>query len=761
MTTPYDERSEQELLSDLGARFGIAPEYYDNWGHRHPTSEQTLRAILKAMGLRTESRDDLLSEVRASLESSWRAVCDPVQVVKRDGSQPRWSLRLPSEAREDATVRIHWEVRDEGGRFHCGGAFGPDLVPHESFSANGRRYVRFELPVPSGLPIGYYDLLARAQTSSEAVEGRLRLIVVPPRCFLPPSFTEGAKLWGLAVQLYALRSPGDWGVGDFGDLVDLVEWANKELGAGIIGLNPLHALKNSRPYHISPYSPDSRLYLNVLYLDVEQIPELQESVAARRLLANKDFRSKLDALRTSETVDYDEVLAAKRRVLELLFQTFQKVQLTPRTSRGRAFEQFVREEGEALERFALFQALTEKFRRELPKVWSWTEWPEPYRDPRSAAVQAFRKEQESQVQFHQYLQWVASAQLGGVHTRSRQVGMAVGLYLDQALGSSRSGSDAWAFQDVLALGADCGAPPDAFSLQGQNWGLPPADPVRLRASGYRMFIELLRKNLKYGGAIRLDHVMALIRLFWIPRGLPAKDGTYVLYPADDLLGILALESVRHRAVVVGEDLGTVPDEVREKLTAYGVLSYRVFYFEREPDGSWKAPATYPAQAVAVVTTHDLPTLTGFWKGYDIQVRARLGLFPDDQTHAKAWDERRRDKRLMLQALQGQGLLPEGVGSDPETVPAMTEDLCQAIHTFLARTPSWIVLVALEDCLGILDQTNLPGTLDTHPNWSLKIPVSLDELRQEAKIRGLAALLNGLRPFTSGQGPTPGPDRPHG
>lgn len=751
MTKSFEEQSEQDLLQELGARVGIAAEYYDNWGRRHPTSEPTMRAVLKAMGLRADTRGDLLSELRAWSESTWRSVCDPVLVVKRDGQPAQWSFRVPAERGEEGAVRIQWEVRDEAGRFQCGGGAGPDLVPVESFLVGGRRHVRFELPLPSGLPIGYYDLLARGRTFSGSVEGRLRLILVPPRCFVPPAFAEGARLWGLAAQLYALRSSGNWGVGDFGDLADLVDWAAKDLGAGLIGLNPLHVLKNSRPHHISPYSPDSRLYLNALYLDVERIPDLQESAAAKRLLQDEGFRSRLKTFRTGETVDYDGVWAAKRLVLERVFATFQERHLRRRTGRGRDFERFVQEEGEALERFALFQALTEKFRRELPEVWNWTDWPEPYRHPQAPAVQAFRKEHEAEIRFHQYLQWVAGDQLSAVQARTRHAGMAVGLYLDQAVGSSRSGSDAWAFQDLLALDADCGAPPDAFSLQGQNWGLPPLNPVRLRAGGYRMFTELLRKTLKYGGALRLDHVMALVRLFWIPRGLPAREGTYVFYPADDLLGILALESVRHRAVVVGEDLGTVQDEVREKLLAYGVLSYRVFYFEREAGATWKPPSAYPAQAVAVVTTHDLPTLAGFWEGYDIELRARLALFPEDQAKTLALEERRRDKRLILEALRGEGLLPEGVSLDPEAMPLMSRDLCRAIHAYLARTPSWMVLVALEDCLGLLDQTNLPGTLDSHPNWSLKIPLPLEDLRQEPGIRELAAVLRGLRPSVSGQG----------
>lgn len=739
-------------MEKLGAHWGIAAEYEDNWGRRHATAPRTLRALLQAMGVRTGSRDELLAEFRAAMESVWRPVCDPVQVVTRDGRTAWWSCRVPAESGEEGAVRIQWEVHEEGGRFQCGGAAGPGLVPVESALAGGRRCVRFQLPVPAGLPIGYYDLLARARRSAESVEGRLRLILVPPRCFAPQPFTEGARLWGLAVQLYALRSRGNWGVGDFGDLAELVEWAAKELGAGLIGLNPLHALKNARPYHISPYSPDSRLYLNGLYLAVERIPDFNESVAAKRLLRDERLRATLNAVRESERVDYDAVWAAKRRVLGEVFATFEKRHLdlhARRTARGRAFERFVQEEGEALERFSLFQALSERFQRELPDLCDWTDWPEPFRHPGTPAVQAFQAEHQREIRFHQYLQWVARDQLAAAQALARGAGMAVGLYLDQALGSSRSGSDAWAFQDLLAVGADCGAPPDAFALQGQNWGLPPINPLKLRAGRYRLFIELLRKTMQYGGAIRLDHVMALVRLFWIPRGFPAAEGTYVAYPADELLGILALESVRHRAMVVGEDLGTVPAEIRDKLAAYGVLSYRVLWFEREHDGAVKRPPAWPTRAAAVVTTHDLPTLAGFWEGRDIEARARCGLFPDEQAKVQAWEDRRRDKRLILEALLhegllNEGLLPEGVNAKHER--AMTPELRRAIHAYLARTPAWIMLATLEDCLGVPNQANLPGTLDCYPNWSLKIPLPLEELRQEPTIRDLAVVLSALRPF---------------
>ncbi len=746
------ERSEQELLHDLAERLGIVPDYYDNWGCQHLTSDRTKRAILAAMGLCVGTVDELRRELAACETEPWRQPCDPV-VVLRTGENPGcWSFRMPVESGEEQDVRIRWELRDEAGRLRHSGESAAPLVPVETHVVDARPYARFEVPVPSGLAIGYYDLRACGMTPSGVVEGTLRLILVPPRCYVAPQFREGSRIWGLSLQLYALRSSRNWGVGDFGDLAELVEWSANDLGAGVIGLSPLHALKNTRPSHISPYAPDSRLYLNVLYLDVERIPEYAECPKAQQMLADTGFRSRLEALKKSEIVDYDQVYAVKQTILEALFDTFQERHLTgdgsdpqPCTNRGRTFRQYVREEGDALEAFALFQVLTEEMHRRHPLVRGWQDWPEPYRHPTAAAVAQFRATHAPRVRFYQYLQWVASEQLAGVAEQARSLGMPIGLYHDLALADDRSGSDAWMFQDVLALQADCGCPPDAFAPEGQNWGLPPVIPFRLRASGYRMFIELLRNNLKYGGALRLDHVMGLFRLFWIPHGLPASDGAYVRYPAEDLLGIVALESVRHQAVIVGEDLGTVPDWVRERLAASGVLSYRVFYFERTGDGECKAPHAYSDQAVAVVTTHDLPTLTGFWAAEDIQVRGRLGLYPDDTARRLAWEERRQVKEGVLRALKAQGLLPDGLTEDLSTVPSMTPELCHAIHLYLARTPCWMVLATLDDLLEELAQANLPGTVDSYPNWSRKLARSLEELRGDLRLKQLAAELRMLRP----------------
>lgn len=748
------ELSEQALLDALAERAGVASEYHDIAGRRHVTSAETKRAILKAMGVPTESQETLADALRRWDDGPWIRGTEPVLVLRHHQKAARWSVRLPLDEGCETGLRVTWRVKDEQGTVRCQGTIGPGLLFVDVRVIDGRRFVQLDLPAPEGLPIGYYELAAEAEGIGTEQPPATLMIVAPPHCFVPDVLTEGGRLWGLAFQLYAVRSGSNWGAGDFRDLSRILEWAGKNLGAGIIGLNPLHSLKNTRPYHISPYSPNSRLYVNELYVDVERLPEFQTSEEARLMFNRQDVQAKLDVLRKSDHVDYDGVAQLKRRLLDQSYQQFLKAHYsttdphpTPRTARARDFERFIRDEGEALEWFAVFQVLEEEQSGHAgSKVWQ--QWPPEYRAPRSPAVQAFANEHRTRVRFFQYVQWIAAEQVADLNVQAQRLHMPVGLYQDLALGADPCGADSWMFQDVLSLGADSGAPPDALGPEGQNWGLPPINPVRLRETRYGLFIRLLRNNFRYGGAIRLDHVMALFRLFWIPKGMPASSGTYVRYPYDDLLAIVALESERSRTLVIGEDLGTVPDWVRDQLAKENILSYRVFYFERNENGSWKAPGAYPVRSMAVAGTHDLPTLRGFWSGEDIRVREGLGLFSDENTRWEAWRDRETQKAHILIALQKEGLLPDGITADPATAPAMSAELCRAIHVYLGRTPAWIVLANIEDALGELPQINMPGTVDSHPNWSRKLSVGLDDLLRDEGTWRLAKVLSDLRPSPS-------------
>ncbi|HEX2198668.1 MAG TPA: malto-oligosyltrehalose synthase, partial [Burkholderiales bacterium] len=518
-----------------------------------------------------------------------------------------------------------------------------------------------------------------------------RLRMEPGPCYEPEVLAAGGRVWGFVVQLYGLRSARNWGVGDFTDLRTLVELA-AGMGAAVVGVNPLHAA------WVSPYSPSSRHALNTVYLDVEAIAEFKACPAAKRLVGSSAFQSLLENLRKPQLVDYDGVRAAKQEVLELLYACFRK----DRTRRA-ALSAFHRASPPELRNHALYEALVEKLGG------NWQTWPKGFQKPASREVQAFAKKHQVRVEFHAYLQWNARLQLDGVQQRAHELGMPIGLYFDLALGSDRGGAEVWSDQAAYATGASIGAPPDEFNPRGQDWGLPPYSPRALRAAGYRPFIGLLRANMPEGGAVRLDHVMALMRQYWIPQGAKPDKGGYVNYPLRELLAILALESRRRRCMVIGEDLGTVPAELRAALDEAGVLSYRPLLFEKDTPA-----AAYPRNALVCVSTHDLPTWKGFWAGRDLELRERLGLTVDA---AKEKAQREQDKSLLKKILG--------------------DTSAQSAHAFLARTPSKILMVQPEDVLELEEQANLPGTVDQHPNWRRKLPLALERWAGDARMQALA------------------------
>ncbi|MHB8765514.1 MAG: 4-alpha-glucanotransferase, partial [Deferrisomatales bacterium] len=453
-----------------------------------------------------------------------------------------------------------------------------------------------------------------------------------------------------------------------------------------------------------------------------------------------------------DRVDHAGVWALKRQALGLCHRAYCRQQLEGPggpSARGAAFRAWRAAQGDALEAFATFSALREH-RATLdgfPRPWA--EWPAELRAPGTPAVAAFRRDHGEAVGFHAWLQWVAEEQLAAARARLAAAGMALGLYLDMALGVDPCGADAWVYQDVLALGASAGAPPDPFSLMGQRWGVPPAIPERHRASGYRLFRDTLRRNARRAAALRVDHALALWRLFWVPGGLPASQGAYVLERPEELLALVKVISREERCLVVGEDLGTIPPEVRLGLMASGFLSYRLLIFEKDREGRYLDPAAYPRQALVSVATHDLPTVDGFWLGRDLVVKQALGQYPSPEAERGDAEGRRRDRRRLLEALGRQGLLPPGLEPAPEVDPARLPDLAPAVHAYLARTPSAVMMVNLDDLVGETEMHNLPGTLDEHPNWVRKAPVALEDLPGVARARlvaeAIAAQGRGRRP----------------
>ena len=702
---PEADARRQDLERRCAAR-GIATAYDDIWGRRIRVEDATLEALLGEFG--------------SEPEDTAAAALPPVAAIAAGAAA--WSVAIA--ATQELPV-LRWELDEESGARHRGECPGGPV-----------------LRVSQALPPGYHRLRV------EGLGGDTLLVAAPERCHRPAALGDSGRVWGPSVQLYSLRSARNWGIGDFTDLAQLVETA-AGLGADLVGLNPLHALFPHNPEHASPYSPSSRLRLNVLYVDLEATEDFRECEAAQARVRSAAFQSRLAGLRESPLVDYTGVAAAKLEIARMLHAHFRAKHLDARSARGAGFRAFVDQGGEALRLHATCEALQARFHAADPAVWGWPAWPEAYRAHDAPAVERFAREHAGLVEFHLYLQWLAELQLARCSRRCDELGLALGLYLDLAVSVDRAGSDTWTARQCYALGASVGAPPDEFNPKGQDWGLPPLRPDALRRQGYRLFIEALRENMRHAGALRIDHVMALMRLYWMPRagddGRGGGNGSYVHYPLEEMLAIVALESERNRCLVIGEDLGTVAPEVRDALARRDVLSYRLLTFERGEGGAFRPPGEYPRNALVAVSTHDLATLAGWWEGRDLRLRLELGLFPDETNYEKQLADRAQERVRLLLALRHAGLLPAGVEVESAGAQALTPALAEAVHAYVAATPSRVMVVQMEDALGAADQANLPGTTGEHPNWRRKLPATLEEIAASARVRGLAAAVRAQRP----------------
>jgi len=560
---------------------------------------------------------------------------------------------------------------------------------------------------------------ARSQ-SSQTLDGTTT-------CFQPPILAT-KKCWGLGIQLYTLRSARNWGIGDFADLHELIE-LTAPLGCDVIGLNPLHALFPAAPLQCSPYSPSSRLFLNILYIAVDAIPEFAACDGMQALYSQAPLQMALAGLRATDTVMYEQVAALKLSALRLLHDDFHDTQLSTNSPRAQAYREFVAQGGESLQLHAAFDALHDNFREQYGG--GWPQWPKAYRNPRSSAVQEYVARHAYDVEFYLYAQWLAHGQLAAAQQCARDAGMSIGLYGDLAVGANPAGSEVWSNQALYVQDASVGAPPDPLALSGQDWGIPPIDPHRLREQRLAPFVELLRHNMRKVGALRIDHVMSLFRLWWVPRGSSAASGVYVHYPLDELANTLAEESARTQCLVVGEDLGTVPDEVRRAMEQRQLFHYKVLLFEKHGDGRFKAPSEYPHHAMATATTHDLPPLRAWWQGDDMALRDRLGLYPSVETAQHLHAERTGDCHALLRALNEAGLWH---WQEREPLPAFSLALARAIHLYLGVSNAALVLVQLEDLIGMTDPVNVPGTHIEHANWQRKLTATTHEIFASDAVR---------------------------
>jgi len=708
-------------LRALAAQAGIADSFVDVGGTERLTSDRGREELLAALGLDAGDEQAAARSLQQFRAAERDLPLAPATVVRRDELRRGAVFSLPPDA--SGRVRLDATIACESGvtRALAGEAeVGPDRF-------------RLELPLPPDLPAGYHRLTVAARWPGGSVEAEQSLIVAPEQCVAPSELIGDRRVFGLLANLYAVRDTRDEGIGDLSTLSQLARWAG-EIGAAFVGVNPLHALRN-RGVEVSPYGPVSRLYRSPLYLDLEAIPELPHSPVASAHLSGAAGRDALARLRGADRVAYDEIREFKDTVLRSLFSVFAARHLGKGTERGLAFASYAASQGELLTDFATFLALEEHHAARPGGSRYWGAWPLAHQDPRSSAVAQFRAAHAEEIDFNRYVQFELDRQLAACSRVASAAGLELGLYADLAIGTSAGGSDPWAFPGLFRFGASLGAPPDAYAPEGQDWGLPPVDPRRLRLDRYCYWIALLRAGFAHAGGLRIDHVMGLLRQFWIPAGRTAADGAYMRFPVDDLLGILALESRRHGAIVIGEDLGTVPAGFGERLSRWGILSCSVLRFERSLDGAYLPSSSYSDRALVSATTHDLPPLAGFWAGRDLAIRRETGLISDDAQAQQAADDRERERWALVAGLRREGHLP-GVGP-----PSSQADLCAAVHGFLAQTPAPLLGASLDDLAGEVEPVNVPGLgNDRYPNWSRRMGKDLDAIASDPGVtRGLEGL----------------------
>ena len=667
-------------LAELAARYGVDVVYEDWQGRRHAVEADTVVAVLAALGVDAPDEQRAVAALTAWIDAGRRAVL-PSYVIARVGAPVTVAVHVPHGT--GVTVAVLTET----GQQLAAVQQRHDVEPHR---VDGELIGEALFGLPEVLAAGYHRIRAELADGREA---QTLLVVAPAR--LPAS--RGGRQWGLQTQLYSVRSAGSWGTGDLADLAELAVWTAAAHGAGFTLVNPLLAGAPTVPLENSPYLPATRRFTSPLYLRVEDIPEAADlSPGDRRKLVQ--LHAAATALAPGGLLDRDAAWTAKRSALELVYSR-------PRSAaRELEFARFRRSGGQALADFTVWSALCERYGAD------WTRWPAPLRDPRSTAVADAARELAGRVGFHAWLQWQADAQLAAVSRRSAAAGMALGVVHDLPIGVHPTGADAWALQDVLATGVSVGAPADAFNQQGQDWSAPPLRADRLAATGFAAYREQLRHVLAHAGGLRIDHVLGLFRLWWVPAGKLPAAGTYVRYDHEAMLAILLLEASRAGAAVIGEDLGNVEPWVREVLTDRGILGTSVLWFERTEGGDPKPAAQWRELALGSVTVHDLPPTAGYLAGTHIELRDRLGLLTRPVAEEAAEDSADRDR--WMQALVAAGVLA-GDDRDEQHVVA-------ALHRYVVATPSRLVAVALTDAVGDRATQNQPGTSTEYPNWRLPL-----------------------------------------
>ena len=709
-------------LGELADRFGISTQFYDWKGRHTQVGEQTVIAILAEFGVDASTPERARAAAQRVRDDHWRRIVQPC-VVLRAGQEGRVDVHVPAGAPvslrivgEDGNDHLPWQVDN----------WNPDRP------IDGRMIGEATFGIPGNLPLGYHELIVTIGThdaDGSAEDGGIHttatstIIVTPNRVGLPRRM-GASRVWGYAAQLYSVRSHHSWGLGDLTDLADLCTWSASQ-GAGYLLTNPLHAAEVAGRMEPSPYLPSSRLFVNPIYIRPELIAEYHD--------LDQYDASLIESLRTTTLdddpqalLDRDRTWQAKSQALELIHRVDMSA------SRRMAFTAFRVARGRRLEDFATWCLLSELHGSD------WHDWPAELHDPHGAAVARVRREHADRIDFHMWLQWIADQQLSTAQSSGTDAGMPVGLICDLAVGVNGSGADAWMLNGLFAREMNVGAPPDPFNQAGQDWGQPPMRPDVLEQMAYAPLREMVSSALRHAGGVRIDHIMGLFRLWWVPKGLGPRHGAYVRYNHEAMVGVVALEAYRAGALVIGEDLGTVEPWVRDHLAARGILGTSIMWFETGPDGWPRQPQQWREHAMSSVTSHDLPPTSSYLRGDHVELRDRLGLLTESVDEER--ENARRERETWLASLRQQGVL-EADEDDPEQVTL-------AMHTLLTRTPSKVINATLTDAVGDPRTQNLPGTEDEYPNWRVPLsgpdgePVYLEDLYSSDRVARMAKVLRG-------------------
>ncbi|MFT6924606.1 MAG: 4-alpha-glucanotransferase [Psychromonas sp.] len=715
---------------------GIEPNFIDAWGKPAKVSDEKIRNIIHKMGYDANNDDSLTAHYLEQENQHWLSLLPPVSVYQKHHSYIL-DVCLPIDfVTDDLVYKITTEDKCEITQTLSAIKF-PLIAIKEISDVEFQCY---QIPLTVELPFGYHSLSLYEQGNDEAL-ATMPLIITPERCYTPKAMLQGKKVWGASVQLYCIKSEVNWGIGDFGDLKILLK-NTAENGGDFIGLNPIHALSPSQPKQPSPYSPSSRKWLNILYTDLTAVDELKRNNALKTKIESHEFQNQLTTLRETDWVDYEKVTALKLEILKELFATLNDDSAASK-KRLASLQHYVEQKGDSLLQQASYDALQFKFLAENPDSWGWPSWPEDFQSFQSDGSQAWIKENKDEVLFWCYCQWIAELQLEEAHQLAQSLGMTLGIYRDLAVGVGKSSSEIWANHALYCENISIGAPPDVLGPLGQSWGLPPIAPDQMIKAGYRPFIDLLQSNMSHCGALRIDHVMALLRLWWVPENCSADKGTYIYYAVNDMLNLLALESVRNECLVIGEDLGTVPEGMDVLLKDAGVYSYKVFFFEVAADGGYTSPSHYSKQAMATLATHDMPTIKGFWNCEDLYLGRELGLYPDTTVYQQLIEDRVRCKQQILDSLHGHHRLPDDFSRDANTA-AMDKTLNFALQTHLATGSSALLSLQLEDFLEMDQPVNVPGTFDEYKNWQRKLSKNIEQIFTDQDINRLFKKLSQAR-----------------